>query len=358
MMNRTIISQRFPLFLFRIVILVCQISLGSSYFACQTEAQNSDAQTQKIERDWTQYPAIIELDTKNELYVIGDIHGDYEGLLELLLASEIIKKAPASPEKVKWKAGKAVLVIPGDFISKGPRSVEVLQLLRKLQELAPKSGGQVILTFGNHEAEFLANPKESKVKMFRKELKERGISSNDVIQETDQLGIGTFLKNLPFAVRVNDWYFVHAGHPKKYSIQELEEKIIEGVENEGFGAPILLDNKKGILEVRMEPRPWWEKKKDNGKDSKSRLRNLVDVLGVNHIVVGHQPGSYSFADGETRKKGKMYQKFDGMIFFIDTGMESKKSDGAMLHIQKINDQETVFVIYPGKKEKKILWPKD
>ena len=76
------------------------------------------------------------------------------------------------------------------------------------------------------------------------------------------------------------------------------------------------------------------------------------------MVVGHQPGTYSFSDGETRKKGKMYQKFNGMIFFIDTGMESKKSDGAIMHIHKVDSLERATAIYPDKKKKKTLWSKE
>lgn len=341
-----------------IISLITFVFAGSSYLSCQSGAQNSVAQSQKINRDWSKYPAIVELDTENEIFVIGDIHGDYEGLLELLLASKIISETPKKPDRVKWKAGNATLAIPGDFVSKGPNSVDVLLLLRKLQKSASKAGGHVILTFGNHEAEFLASPKEEKVKKFKKQLKALGISSKDVANGEDKMGIGKFLRNLPFAARINDWYFVHAGHPKKYSLKELESKIIEGVEKEGFGSPILLDKDDGILEARMEPRPWWEKKKDSSKDSKSRLRNLMDELGVNHIVVGHQPGTFSFADGETRKRGKMYQKFDGMIFFIDTGMESNKSDGAVLHIQKIDGSETATAIYPDNKKIKELWSKN
>jgi hypothetical protein len=349
-------APNLQLSIYKFLWIFSLIFLGNACLSCQSEeAQNNAAQTQQINRDWSKYPAIIELETENDIFVIGDIHGDYEGLIELLLASEIISKKPANPENVKWTAGNSLLVIPGDFISKGPKSVDVILLLRALQKSAAKQGGRIILTFGNHEAEFFADTKNVKVKRFRKELKALSISNKAVANGKDEMGIGQFLRNLPFAARVNDWYFVHAGHPKKYSIKELESLIIKGVENEGFDTPILLSEEEGILEVRMNPRPWWEKRKDDKKDSKSRLRNLLDELGVNHIVVGHQPGTYSFSDGESRKKGKMFQKFNGMIFFVDTGMESKKSDGAVLHIHQINGRETATIIFPGKKKTKELW---
>ena len=342
-------------FLFlRFFTLIIVVFLGSSYFSCHSEAQSFADQVQSLNRDWAKYPAIVELETTSEIFAIGDIHGDYEGLLELLVASEIISEIPNKPNRVKWEAGEAILVIPGDFISKGPQSVEVIYLLQELQKSAAKKGGQVILTFGNHEAEFLANPKDSKIKAFRKELQSLDISPKAVARGEDKTGIGKFIRNLPFAAKINDWYFVHAGNPKKYTLPELESKIIKSVEKEGFGASVLLDKDKGILEVRMNPRPWWEKKDDNAKESKSRLRNLINELGVNHMVVGHQPGKYNFSDGETRKAGKMDQKFNGMIFFIDTGMESKKSGGAVLNVQKIDGKEKASIVYPGKQKKKRI----
>jgi len=340
---------------FRLYALIAFVFLGSANFSCQSEARIYVSQPKPLNRDWAKHPAIVEIESDNEIFAIGDIHGDYDGLLELLMASEIISEIPNKPNRVKWKAGNSILVIPGDFISKGPQSVEVIYLLQELQKSAAKKGGRVILTFGNHEAEFLANPKDAKVKMFKKELKSLNISPEAVAAGEDKFGIGKFLRNLPFAAKVNDWYFVHAGNPKKITIDALSSKIKNAVEKEGFGAPILLDKKVGILEVRMHPHPWWEKKKDKAKDSKTRLRNLIDELGVNHMVVGHQPGKYEFSDGETRKAGKIDQKFNGMIFFIDTGMESKKSDGAVLNIQKIDGKEKATIIFPGKNNRKELW---
>ncbi len=355
-MKKTPVPQTLTIKALTILILVLLTLFGYTNLSYKAEAQNNFfQQTKKVNRDWSLYPAIVEIDVATDIFVIGDIHGDYDGLIELLLASEIISKKPNHPNQVKWKAGKAMLVIPGDFISKGPQSADVTLLLRELQQSALKKGGRVILTFGNHEATFLADPKDAKTKEFRKELERLGVSAKKVVNGEDKLGIGAFLQNLPFAARINDWYFVHAGNPKKNTIKELEVLIKEGVEKHGFDAPILLDENDGILEVRMSPIPWWEKKKDKPKDSKSRLRNLVEKLGVNHIVIGHQPGSYHFSDGDTRKKGKMFQKFNGMIFLVDSGMESEKSDGAVLHIHQADGRETVTVIYPDRTKKKELW---
>ena len=76
---------------------------------------------------------------------------------------------------MKWAGGKSVLVITGDLIDKGSDSLGVIALLRKLQSDAASRGGQVIISMGNHEAEFLAEPTGRKTRDFAAELKEAGL---------------------------------------------------------------------------------------------------------------------------------------------------------------------------------------
>jgi Calcineurin-like phosphoesterase len=119
-------------------------------------------------RDWSKNPAIVELDLPGNVVVwaIGDTHGDYTRLIDLLVKGEIIDEVSRQPDQlanVRWKAGNAVLVCTGDMIDKGDQSIEVLQLFIRLQEIAPKSGGQVIVTMGNHEADsWQLRPKRTK----------------------------------------------------------------------------------------------------------------------------------------------------------------------------------------------------
>ena len=97
-------------------------------------------------RDWEKNPTIVEMDTTEDVFAIGDVHGDYERLVTVLLASGLILERPEKPQWVKWDRGKAILVCTGDLIDKGSRSLDVLLLFRALQADATKSGGRVIVT--------------------------------------------------------------------------------------------------------------------------------------------------------------------------------------------------------------------
>jgi hypothetical protein len=300
-------------------------------------APSSSAQDK---RDWKNHPAIVEVDTQEDVYGLGDVHGDYERLLTVLVAAKIIPADPGPPDKVQWQAGKAVLVCTGDFIDKHDQSLRVIALLRALQPVAEKAGGRLVITLGNHEAEFLANPRIKKAAAFVKELEAKSIKPEDVAAGTDAAGIGRWLRSLPLAVRVNDWFFVHAGNTHHRTLPQLRADLQAGMDKNGYQAAVLQDLDSLIL-ARMNPRPWWEKEGDSAAQSKERLKTCVHALGVKHLVIGHAPAEFRFADQTTRLAGEMVQHFDGLIFFIDVGMSRAVaySTGALLHIRR--DQGTV-----------------
>lgn len=76
---------------------------------------------------------------------IGDVHGAYPGLVEVLQEAGLI-----SEDRV-WSGGAAHLVMLGDIVDRGPQSREALTLVMRLQAEARQAGGQVHLVLGNHE---------------------------------------------------------------------------------------------------------------------------------------------------------------------------------------------------------------
>lgn len=306
-------------------------------------------------RDWKKAPAIVEVDTPNDVYALGDIHADCDRLVAILITAKIIPADPGPPEQVKWKAGRATLVVTGDTIDKYDQSVRVILLLRALAVEAEKAGGRVIVTLGNHEAEFLSDPKGKKAAEFIKDLKDRGIDPADVAAGTDTLGIGVWMRSLPAGARVNDWFFCHAGNTRGRTLAQLREDIETGVNKDGYRTPSLLAE-DGLLEARLHPRPWWEKEGDTGAQAQDRLHNMLKTLGVQHLVIGHQPGAVTFADGDKRKKGHLVSHADGLIFLIDCGMSRGVGDsnGAILHIQK-SDKGCQAVMIPATGTPVVLW---
>jgi hypothetical protein len=90
--------------------------------------------------------ALVPAAGASRLVAIGDIHGAYGPLVEILEAAGLID------QKLAWSGGDATLVQLGDFTDRGPRVRAVMDLLMRLQGEAPDAGGRVVVLLGNHEA--------------------------------------------------------------------------------------------------------------------------------------------------------------------------------------------------------------
>ncbi len=291
-------------------------------------------------RDWKKFPAVVEIDTTSDIIAVGDPHSDVERLSGVLTAAGVLSV------KGEWSGGTSVVVITGDVLDKGPSALKVLTLIRTLQAQAAAKGGRVVLTMGNHEAEFLADPAAKKSSEFQKELKENGLDPARVGQcEGDW---GEFLCNLPAAARVNDWFFSHGGNTGGRTIAELSAAI-QGGEN--------LTGDNSILEARLNDKgpnglPWiYDGHKHT--DPQKLLEGYAHKLGVRHIVQGHQPGRIDFLDGQHRNPEDLFQRW-GLLFLTDTamsrGIEGSNSTGGAL---RISGQRATGICANGSSQ--VLW---
>ena len=79
------------------------------------------------------------------IVAIGDIHGEFAGLANILQQAKIIDA------QQRWTGGSALLVQTGDFLDRGPKPRAVMDLLMALEQQAPKQDGKVVVLLGNHE---------------------------------------------------------------------------------------------------------------------------------------------------------------------------------------------------------------
>jgi hypothetical protein len=316
-----------------------------SFFAATVLAFGSAS-----DRDWAKNPAIVQVDTAADIFAIGDVHSDYVRLTLALKGAGLIERIPDRANNVRWTGGKSIFVITGDMIDKGPRAVDVLTLIRFLQVSASSQGGRVIALAGNHEAEFLADPKAKKGREFAAQLTGAGFQPSAVAAcEGD---VGEFLCSLPFGARVNDWFFSHAGNTGGRSLARLREDLETGVIRDGFKSLQLIGD-NSLLEARLNGKgrePWIDAGLPE-QTQKQLLTQYATALGVKHFVEGHVPGAVSFMDGILRNAGEMFQIY-GLLFLIDTGMSEgvDNSHGAVLHI---TSNKASAVCFDG--EQTVLW---
>jgi hypothetical protein len=302
-------------------------------------------------RDSARHPSVLEIDDCDDIFAVSDPHGGYLTLLQLLRGNGLVGGSDdAQPSAIAWTGGTHILLVAGDLIDKGARSIEVIDLLRSLQPQAARVGGRVIVTMGNHEAEFLADPENKKAmsvgtdKMgIDNELAAQGIAPEQLARGRDAEGRGRWLIQLPLAVRIKKWFFSHGGNTGGRSIAQLERRFDDAIAQDGFGAKEIIGD-HSILEEQL----WFgdPDKGDAGKDDAA-------ALGVKHLVFGHDPGGLN-------GNGQIKMSRNGVLFDLDCAMGLTVGGalrrGYLLHIttrgedraETLDDQgRAEALLYPG-----------
>ncbi len=83
--------------------------------------------------------------TAARVVAFADVHGAYDGLVELLRAASVVDA------ELRWSGADKHVVSLGDLLDRGPKSRAVLDLLMRLQREAAAAGGRLHVVLGNHE---------------------------------------------------------------------------------------------------------------------------------------------------------------------------------------------------------------
>lgn len=317
-----------------LAIATCTIGLGALHCS---KSDDGAPRPPPLPRSWTEHPAVVEIDDDVDVYAVSDVHGAYDMFVGLLATNRLVDAASSDPAKPRWAGGKAVLVVAGDMLDKGAESVEVVDLLRSLQSDAARSGGRVVVTMGNHEAEFMLDPHNKKASRTAQdevgvdvELEADGVAPDDVARAADAAGRGAWIAALPFAARVRDWFFAHAGATGGLSVAALSAKLSAAYDRDGFGAGDLTGG-GSILEAQS----WYGDPSDPDAG-----RSDAAALGVTHVAFGHDPGAFG-------EHGRMRASDDGILVKLDTAMGRALPSGGvgrafLLHVPPRGGAPTIL----------------
>lgn len=89
--------------------------------------------------------SLAQITGRPRVVAIGDVHGAYDNLTEILKRTELID------DTGRWTGGNATLVQLGDITDRGDGVRRVLDFFMALEPRARNAGGQVINLLGNHE---------------------------------------------------------------------------------------------------------------------------------------------------------------------------------------------------------------
>lgn len=314
------------------ILTLLLVAIAVLVGACSSsggESESDQVLSGQPSRDWTAHPAVLEVDEADEIYAVSDVHGAYVEFGRLLEKSGIISNFSIDPSRatsVRWTGGTAILVVAGDVIDKGRESVGVIDMLRSLESKARARGGLVVVTMGNHEAEFLADPLNDKALATTSdgagisvELRARGIDPKEVALGRDREGRGAWLLTRPFAVRIKKWFFSHGGNTGGDSLEELSTKLRKAIDRRGYGADEVIGS-RSIL----EDQEWYG-------DDYRKAKRFAEALGVEHLAFGHDPGALN-------DRGKIKAVRDGLLVKLNVNMGLASAShalvsGALLHVK-------------------------
>jgi hypothetical protein len=303
------------------------------------------------------------------IVAVGDVHGDYEQLVEVLRSAEVINK------RSKWTGAKTHLVQIGDLPDRGPDTRKILDLFMKLETEARRAGGAVHALIGNHEAmniygdlryvtpeEFAsfrdANSEGIRAAFYKKHLEQLAAAAaedekNAVVPDEayrkaweKKYPLGYFEHRFQFGpngkygkwieahntiILINDTLFVHGGISPKYadfSLETINNRIREELRD--------FSMLKGGIAMDPDGPLWY---RGLARDEETALGEHVDRLlkmhGARRIVVGHTPTD-----------GAVIPRFGGKVLLIDVGLSAYY--GARLACLLI-EGDNAYAIHRGKR---------
>jgi len=272
-------------------------------------------------------------DGVERIVAVGDIHGDFDALAEILRSAELINKKNA------WTGGKTHLVQAGDFLDRGAESRKVMDLLIRLEEEAAKAGGAVHVLLGNHEVMNIlgdlryvsAGDFESFKSGNSAELQRRAFESQATeSQKKDsayrkawekqhpqgwvehriafsQAGTyGKWLRPKNTVIRIDGVLFLHGGISPKYASMDIHEI------NERVRADLMKSPVEAVGGILVDPEgPLWYRGMAQAPESElaTHVDAVLSAFGVQHVVIAHTP-----------TPGVILPRLNGKIIMIDVGL--------------------------------------
>jgi predicted MPP superfamily phosphohydrolase len=277
--------------------------------------------------------------TQARVVAVGDIHGDYDRLIEILKTAKLI-----DPMTLKWSGGNDHLVFTGDFIDRGPASRKVLDFVIALEPQAGKAGGEIHALVGNHEAMNLYGDlryvTQADYAAFRTEKsvatapdKPAGFVEHRKAFSPEGK-YGKWIRKNNIVVKVNDTLFLHGGLAPKFA--DLKRSKINDqarLELEDFS---LIE--KGVL--GDVDGPLWYRglatEREDHPEMNAHIDQLLAAHQVKRIVIGHTVVP------------AIMPRFGGKVVVIDVGL-SRVYGGPPAFLEFVKGE--AFAIHRGQRLK-------
>jgi hypothetical protein len=270
------------------------------------------------------YPQKIESSTYSDIskfFVISDVHGQFDRMIEILKNSRIIDA------NNDWAWGNGHLIVLGDVFDRGDKVTECLWFIHQLEMQAENWKGKVHYLLGNHEIMVLQNDDRYINDKYKKTAKLMKMEIKDVYSPNSEFG--RWLRTKHTIIKLNDVLFVHAGiHPKfsyyGYNFQAVNNSIRSNID--AAKDKIKYNEYLNFLFGSDGPlwyRGYFEDSKTSAQITQDQLIKLLGDLEVNKIVVGHTTQDF------------INPFFKDSVIPVDTGIKYGNKGEALLYENEI-----------------------
>ena len=283
--------------------------------------------------------------TKGDLFVVPDIHGDFQGLIKALRIGSIIN------ENFDWIASDTIVVQTGDIFDRGPDSKQIVEFLLGLQLEALNYGGCVILLLGNHELLNLQHDFRYASQMETNAF--GGLSGRrDAMKSSSEMG--QTLRQMRIAVVIDQQnnesqsitrsLLVHAGIRANFlrvfsgSIDRLNTFVLNFLKTNEGEALIRKIYSSGIAtNLFFDEGPLWTRffsiapKQDYGSICRE-LHSLLEMSKADRMIIGHT----------VQESGQPSFRCDGKLILVDVGLSRFYGGGS--EFVKILSNGTVLTV--------------
>ena len=151
----------------------------------------------------------------DSLFVVGDVHGEFDRVLGLLGNAGLIDA------ESKWVGGERHVVFLGDIFDRGDDATRVLWFLYELERQARAAGGGSHLVLGNHETMIFTE--DVRYVSAKEQLIARlhGTSYTELFDIRRSV-LGRWLAGRPGVMKVNDVLLAHGGVAPGSSLRSVE----------------------------------------------------------------------------------------------------------------------------------------
>jgi hypothetical protein len=208
----------------------------------------------------------------NKVLAIGDVHGEYDVLVQLLKNTGVIN------ENLDWNWGDGHLVFIGDIFDRGDKVTECLYLIKKLQRQAYENKGKLHLLLGNHEVMILMNDSRYIAPKYKNMCQRLMMNYPRFFAENTELG--KWLRSLNSVVKINDLLFVHGGLSpdlvdRGLSLEQINDDIRKSLNKDNE-----MTHEELMKAIYFPENPLWYR----GYLMKSRSYSIINTEELNKVL--------------------------------------------------------------------------